>query len=388
MNFIPNKEQADGIEKALKWYKTLPKPVFEISGGAGTGKTTLVKHIIQKLKLTNMEVLFVAYVGKATLELTRKGNTAKTIHSTIYELVHKPKVDDNGEVLIVNGRPSYSIRFVKRKSLEPHIKLIVVDEGAMVPKDIAMDLISYGVPIIVLGDRQQLPPVFGESHFLEEPDVLLTEPMRFALDSPIIYLANQVLNNKLIQKGKYTDKCYVIDKSMITDSMYLDADVVICGKNKTRQDLNRHIRRDILKIRSEDPVLNDRVICRKNNWMVSPIQGNIYLTNGLVGNITRIDKESYDGESIIIDFLPEFLEDECFYDLKIDYKALRDWEDGYKFSGLDKFEYGYAITCHLSQGSEYNSVLIYNERMGDYEYYKSWLYTAITRSKGGLILAL
>lgn len=386
MKFIPNKEQAKGIKKACKWFRKPDKPTFEISGGAGTGKTTIVRQIISLLELDNNEVLFMAYVGKATLELTKKGNNAKTIHSTIYDLQETVKKDENGNEIRIDGRVITTFKFVKKSSLPKNIKLLVIDEGAMVPENIAKDILSFNIPVIVLGDMNQLPPVFGESYFLQNPDVVLTEPMRFALNSPIVYLANQVLNNEVIRFGKYTDKCYVIDKDMITDKMLLKSDIVICGRNKTRQCLNSKVRNDILHIRNNDPVIGDRIICRKNNWLIEPLQGNIYLINGMIGNIERIDKESYDKQSICIDFLPEFLENDKFVDIRIDYKALTEWKEPLVHVH-NKFEYAYAITCHLSQGSEYDNVLIYNERFGDDDFYKKWLYTAITRSKGGLILA-
>lgn len=392
MKFTPTEEQQDGLIRTQKWFKSQYKQVWEISGIAGSGKTTLVYHLIQELKLNMEDVAFVAYIGKAALALCRKGTPAKTIHSFIYNITEEPKVDEDGNPILDDdlGKIQYKMKFVKKEQLPPNIKLIVVDEGAMVSKQIADDLMSYDIPIIVLGDRNQLPPVFGESVFLLDPDVNLTKPMRQALDSPIIYLAQQAMHGRYIQYGKYGNNCYVIPKSMITNKMLTESDVVICGRNKTRDELNRKVREDILGIHSECPVIGDKMICRQNNW-TEYIGDNIFLINGLIGYVESINRESYNKSSIEIDFRPEFMETECFNNIKIDYKYLiSSYEEKQKYARcfFNKFEYAYAITCHLSQGSQYDNVFVYDERIGTQEYYKQWLYTAITRASNSLILAI
>ena len=237
--FELTEQQKYAKEKTLKWWRTQNKQVFEISGAAGTGKTTIIYTLIEELGLNHDEVLFMAYVGKATLALAMKGNYAQTIHSSIYNLRKTPKTNELGEVIRSNGRVVEKIEFVKKEQLPPNIKLIVVDEAAMVPENIAQDLLSFGLPIIVLGDNNQLPPIFGESIFLSNPDILLTEPMRQSLDSPIIYLAMRAMRGEYIKTGRYGNS-YVIRKDMITDEMLTKSDVVICGRNKTRDEINNH----------------------------------------------------------------------------------------------------------------------------------------------------
>lgn len=381
-------QQKYAKEKTLQWWKNKNKQVFEISGAAGTGKTTIVYTLIDELGIDHDDVLFMAYVGKATLALAMKGNFAQTIHSSIYELKKTPLLDEKGEVVIENNRVVDRLEFVKKDSLPKHIKLIVVDEAAMVPEKIAQDLLSFGIPIIVLGDNNQLPPIFGDSFFLTNPDVELTEPMRQALDSPIIHLAMKAMHGDYIRIGRYGNS-YVIKKDMITDNMLTNADIVICGRNKTRDILNRQIREDILKIDKPEPVIGDKIICRKNNWS-RQILGNIFLINGMVGYVEDVHYETFNGRSIEIDFRPEFLKTEKFENIEIDYKhIITPFDKRVKtMKYYDTFEYAYAITTHLSQGSEYSNVFIYDEFMGDREFYKKWLYTAITRASGSLILAL
>ena len=118
-------QQMDALQKTKKWWIQRNKQVWEISGIAGSGKTTIVKCLIEELGLKRDEVLYVAYVGKATLALSRKGNTAQTIHSTIYDIIMEPRKDENGNVAMYNGKPSYYPIFVRKEALAPNIGLIV-----------------------------------------------------------------------------------------------------------------------------------------------------------------------------------------------------------------------------------------------------------------------
>lgn len=383
-------EQKIGIKRTINWWKTQHKQVWEISGGAGTGKTTVVHYLIDAIGLEKEQVLFMAYVGKATLALALNGNPAKTIHSSIYDLVSMPKKDENGEKILQNNREVTQLRFVKKEYLHPNIKLIVVDEGSMVNDDIAEDILSFGIPVIVLGDLNQLEPVFGSSRFLKNPDVILTEPMRQALDSPIITLSQKAIKGEKLEYGDYGEGCHVIPKSQLSDELLKSANCVICGKNATRNALNTYFRQSIYKYTRPYPYIGEKLICRKNNWRLS-LDDNIFLINGLIGYVDDVYLDTYNGKSIEIKFRPEFLKNMAFDNVKIDYDYLinpsMDKRDS-KFSLYNKFEYAYAITCHLSQGSQYNNVIVYDERIGNRDYYNRWLYTAITRARKQVIIAI
>ena len=308
-------EQEDAIRKAKKWWITQNKQVFEISGIAGSGKSSIVYYLIDELNISRDEVLFVAYVGKAALVLAQKGNNAKTIHSAIYDAVDVPKLDENGNPIMINNRAVTTIEFVKKPKLYGNIKLIVVDEAGMVPEKLALDLLSFDIPIIALGDNNQLDPVFGQRFFLAKPDAILTKPMRQALDSPIIYLAERAMLGKPIKIGKYGNSCYVITKDMITDNMLIKNDIVICCRNKTRTELNNYIRHNILKIDSEFPKIGEKLMCTQNNWSRC-IDNDIYLINGMSGYAKNVYLDTYDRRSLTIDFQPDFIKDNYFKKVK------------------------------------------------------------------------
>ena len=290
-------QQEEALKKAKKWWKNKDRQLFEISGCAGSGKTTIVHFLMKELGLDKENVLFVAFTGKATLALSRKGNFAKTIHSAFYDLVHVPKVDETGQFIMVNNRPLTTMEFIKKDSIASNIRLIVVDECGMVSEKMALDILSFGLPVITLGDNNQLDPVFGDRFFLNDPDIELTEPMRQSLDSPIIYLAQRAMKGKPIRQGKYGDNCYVIDKSMVTDNMLIKSDAVICYRNKTRNDFNTYIRKNILHIDTEVPKIGERLICVQNNW-TRCVDENIYLINGLTGFVDNVYLDTYNGRTL------------------------------------------------------------------------------------------
>ena len=377
-----NEQQAQAIEALRKWWYNGNKQVFQISGAAGTGKTTLIRYLINEIKLEHDEVLFTAFVGKATLAMTRNGLNAKTLHSAICYCKDEPVLDENGNVVTEYNRRVTKRVFTRRRKIDPRIRLIVVDEGSMVPAKMADWLLKFKVPIIVLGDLNQLPPVIGDSFFLKEPDVVLTQIMRQSSESPIPYFAQNVLQNgtKCLSPGlQIGDKINVLSKADITPELLKDYDVIICGTNKTRNNLNTYIRERIYGRTQDYPVIGDKLICRENDWTFSV--DDVYLINGLIGYVTDIDLESISDYTMKIDFKPEFMDNE-FKNVTLDriYMGLSPNDKRFYRSNYHKFEYGYAIPFHLSQGSQYNRVLVFNESFGTAEERRKWLYTAVTRA--------
>lgn len=404
MNVDLNEGQQECLKKLITWWKKGSRQLFEISGAAGTGKTTIIKYLIDAIDSLNTDnVLFVALVGKAAMQMTKSGVMASTIHSAIYHPIEVDKRDENGKPIIKEGRVVKEIKFVKKKKLDGDIKLIVVDEAPMVDKKVAKDLFSFEIPIIALGDLHQLPPVFGDPVFLQTPDHTLTQIMRQKEDNPILELSQHIIHDPYIKlnPGTYQNKLMIIKRKEFFDH-YLDAfhksDIVICGRNSTRDDLNTLIRKkyyqnhgvDLANCELPEILLGDKLICRKNNWNVE--LGGINLINGLVGYVTGIDYESKTKSLMNIDFRPEFLQ-RSFENLPINLKYFfgdrktKDMIKSYPHTG-ELFEFGYAITCHLSQGSQYEKVIVLAERLGDNEFYRKWLYTAVTRASDKLILII
>ena len=383
-----NHMQQVAVEKYMDWYfhpSKRKRPWFEISGAAGTGKTTVVNAITHELGLTMDQIAYMAFVGKATLALRKNGLPAKTIHSSIYDLRKVKKFDDAGNSIIVE-------EFVKKPYLPERLEQIVLDEGGMVGGKIGEDLLSYGLPLMVLGDLKQLPPVMAQRMFLTEPDVTLTEIMRQAKDSPIIYLSQLATNGVSIPYGTYgNNECIVIRKDQLTEDHLREADIVICETNKMRDRINYFMRERIQGIYSSRITIGDKLVCRQNCWNRS-LNEDITLVNGLIGYVENVYMDAGRAD-MLIDFRPEFT-DEVFHKVPINHSyPFRSYEDrltsNIRFLNGVAFEFGNAITCHLSQGSQYDTVLVYVERgFSGSLYFRQWLYTAITRAKKKLILVV
>ena len=288
--------------------------------------------------------------------------------------------------------------FVLRDYLPSHIKLIVIDEGSMVNMEIAKDILSFGIPIIVLGDLNQLPPVFGNEYFLKDPDIKLKKIMRQHENDPIIQLSQMVLKGLPLIPGIYGRSCVMTKKDMTLD-LIRRHDIVLTGTNRTRLQVNDLFRSKIKGYKTLDyPHHDEKIICRRNDWNreIDSKHG-IYLTNGTAGYVEYCDKKSFTGDTLRIDFRPDFI-NKTIRNIPIDYKRLKtqnmDSEAGIRDEimrkrGIDAFEYAYAITCHLSQGSQWPSVLFLAERLFRDELdQRKFLYTGITRAMKSITIVL
>lgn len=387
-----NSQQLQASYMAQRWWNSNTSQVFEISGAAGTGKTTLVRYIMDALEIDMDEVLFLAFMGKAATVMAKNGLPAQTIHSAIYNVEKVPVMGEDGKYeRYSNGKIKKKLKFVLKDRIKKGIRLIVVDEGSTVNEKLAEDLLSFGIPVIVLGDLNQLPPVMGNPYFLQDPDVILTQIMRQNENNPIIYLSQKVLNDEPLNVNVYGTSA-VISRKSLEDHNFVNADIVLTGTNKLRHFVNALFRGRYFPDLSETfPSIGEKVICVRNNWECN-VDG-IYLTNGMTGFISYISKEDYRKKTINIDFRPDFMK-KSFRDIPILYDHLfrldadKPMDPTAAFIG-NPFEFAYAVTVHKSQGSQWNKVLFLTERMGlPEDVYKKFLYTGITRAVESVTIAI
>lgn len=378
--FILDEERQILIDKLTDWYYNRTKPYFSYTGPAGSGKTTMIKHFIEILGLETHEYIAAAYVGKAVMVLSQQGLPATTIHSLIYKVFMEPLVDENGDpVKDDSGKQKYKLKFALKTHLNSNIKLIIIDEASMVNDTLKDDILSFGVPVVFIGDMNQLPPIFGVSSAMANPDAELKHIMRQEEGNKIIQLSQMILHDEPIPCGTYGSS-RVMDEIEMSKNLLTDYDIIICGKNTTREMFNQIIRENILKIPKKEPVIGDKIICRQNDW--DRFIGDISLTNGVIGFIEDIDYSHSNSKRLFIDFRPDFLE-ESFKGLYLDRKYIvlpYEAKQKYGISKYEKFEYGYCITAHLSQGSQYDRVLFIDEPFYDTDTTRKLRYTAITRA--------
>ena len=401
MDFSPQQDAA--LKLADDWYRNGDKQVFYFFGYAGTGKTTLARHLASNIDGT---VLFGAYTGKAAHVLKTKGcENASTIHSMIYHSRDKSRtklkeLEEQLENLLkqlIDAQVEDFENHPKVKELRINIRneianaeqpmfilnpdsdvkdaeLVVIDECSMVDAQMGQDLLSFGTPVLVLGDPAQLPPVGGAGYFTEgiTPDVMLTEIHRQAEESPILRMATKVRNGEILELGEYGDNCRVLPKGHKIDPEEVIAyDQVLVGKNATRRASNKRIRQ--LKGHHDlYPVIGDRLVCLRNNSELGLLNGAIFHVADVTGVMDQKVFMSVTPEDSIISL--EVGAHEHYFLGKEDELKWFEKRDA------QEFDYGYALTVHKSQGSQWDSVCLFDESYCFRKDRARWLYTGITRA--------
>ena len=371
--------------------------VYEYDGKAGTGKTFLMKEIVKALGIPDERVLPMAYTGAAASVLRKKGfGSATTLHSGLYrpEIVDNPKYDphDCDPQTGLPRQPKSILKFIPREELIG-IELIVIDEGYMCPRYMKPIIEKFGIPVIVTGDKHQLPPVKSDPAYLYKSDILsLTQIMRQEEKNPIVTIANMILNDIPVRPGLYGNKVWVAKESEFKYEYMLKSPLVLSPTNRIRDILNLKIR-EMLGHSTRLPEYGERVICRKNNHSIE-VDG-IELCNGLIGYCVSDPNLSYEHKSTFrMDFLPD-ISFNPFDNLKCDYYYFIGDKDKRKmilnqpWSNGEKFEFAYCITVHLAQGSEAHSGVYFRDRVyGGRDNQRCMDYTAVTRFKDSFIMVV
>lgn len=385
---ILTRKQEDGLKLAVTRYRNKEKYTV-IAGYAGVGKSTLVKYIISALDVDENDVVYCAYTGKACTVLQNKGNrNVSTLHRLLWE-----------------WRPMSNGKFF-RKRKEIVEKIVVVDEVSMVNREIITELLSRNnIYILFLGDPGQLPPIDKDSahDLLDKPHIFLDEVMRQAAESEIIRLTMDIRAGKPLQLYKCKE-VMVLDKSELNTGMLTWADQVLCATNQTRAQLNKQMRE--LAGRGEMPENGDKVICIQNHWHELSENENP-LVNGTIGFLNNIYDtwiqypSFYDNLKVDVLGCDLITETNDKFSLDIDKQMLITEQPTYpsnlkykiaknkNFAETIPYEflYGYAITCHKAQGSEWDKVLVIEEKFPfSKEEHIRWLYTAATRAVEKLVI--
>jgi exodeoxyribonuclease-5 len=351
--------------------------VFKIFGFAGSGKTTLAAF---KARSIGSGVLAATFTGKAALVMRRKGFNCSTIHSLIYKPEVIPVLDKDGKP---TGEETLGFVLNDESNLWG-AKLLIIDEVSMVNQELAQDLLRFNVPILVLGDPGQLPPVTGTGYFTKgKPDVMLTEIHRQALENPIIKMSMDIRLGRGVQPGAYGNSKVIrkIQFNSIRSHELVTHDQVICGINRTRRTLNADIRKYRGFELLAQPMVGDRLICLRNDRKRGLFNGGMWFVKSppqFDGEVFEMELDSLDikGAQAKVKVPLEFFIGE------------EEKLPGPKRRKHDEFDFGYAITAHKSQGSQWDKVLVVNENQCFRENAIQWLYTAVTRAAEELTLVV
>lgn len=411
-------DQKSALTTLMDWWKDhSSKPVITLGGYAGCGKTTIVSVFRELLwdEDSSLKVAFCAFTGKAAHVMKTKlyqnvlkevieGDTCGTIHSLMYE----PVIDSN------TGEVTDWIRVPRIPA-----DLIIVDEASMVTSQMFTDLTSYGIPILAVGDHGQLPPVdSAKFNLMENPDIKLETLHRFAEKDGLIKASMMARVDGYIPFGNINDQVFKVHTKDPIVAQFIrqrirdfSDGIILCGFNKTRIKMNRQIRAKLFNNIDDSLAVHDKVVCLKNN---KNAQG-CPIFNGMIGEVIqkytlpgcydvriKFNDESFPYKGAISD---EFCAEKPDMGRFIIYKNLRMFRkakgigDYYSVSNvirpdnskvyLDNFDYGYCITVHKSQGSEWGNVAVLEEQAGYWssgEMWRRWLYTAVTRAREKLLI--
>ena len=377
-------DQKSAINDLQDWYHNYRDSGFiNVGGLAGTGKSFLITYFRQKLP-KNISVAFCAYTGKATSVLRKKLKDHKFKFpndsiSTIHSLMYRPIVDENGEIT----------GWDKNGTMD--CDLIIVDEASMLTRFIFNDLMSYGVPIIAVGDHGQLPPIGDDFNLMEDPLIKLETPHRFIENNPLIQLSIQARKSGKIPMKQFSEnikKCRICDmtdadeKTFVkTQDMLTNKNVILCGYNSTRIKVNTKLRTHF-GFKGKGLGVGERVICLRNNN-----KANVPIFNGVQGTVKyakHFSAYKYFNTTIAIDG------EENYYRGKITSTTFNVEKPTSKefSSNYDNFDFGYCMTTWKAQGSSWPNVMVFEERfpgMNDEDWIR-WIYTAITRAENKLLI--
>jgi exodeoxyribonuclease-5 len=439
-------QQLEAVNAVRDWYGADDRQTFRLFGYAGTGKTTLARYLVDALGLDG-RTRFATFTGKAAHVLTSSGCDAQTIHSLIYQPVAKARehlhdlqarrlastdpaeqreLDDQIAIETVElDQPGW---IVNSASELRHADLLVLDEVSMVDDEMARDLLDFDVPTLVLGDPAQLPPISGAGYFVNsDPDLLLTEIHRSALDSPVTRLATAVREADgtaaLGVPGMDGDSGRW--HRALTAAEALRFDQVICWRNKTRWQIINSMRSHAGY--SGDPRPGERIIGLVNDRESSVLNGEQFTVLSVQDTSRSASTWSYgksrvagsNDESRVLDLVvrPDGEQREPmklrtwavgFTGEKGEVTAKRASSGQFRTRGVVAATFAHAITVHKAQGSQWGKVLVVDETAGLRSITgrnaqsngagpeqahaeaslmaKRWMYTAITRARKQVIL--
>ncbi len=380
---------ADNQKQAIITAAT--KGLLILTGGPGTGKTTVVKGIIDIFENRGIEVLLCAPTGRAAKRMTEvTGRDAKTIHRLL-------EVEWD-----VNDKPVF-----RRNASDPlSAGAVIIDEMSMVDAELfssLLDALPIGCRIILVGDSDQLPSV-GPGNVLTDlvdsgvlPVVCLTEIFRQARKSLIVMNAHRIISGEPPQLGVVDSDFFFMkreDFMSASDTVLqliskrlpaaygfspLDDIQILCPSRKGELgsvNLNRKLQavlnpavRNKNELRTSGGRIfreGDKVMQIKNNYDIPWKKGSEEGAGIFNGDIGILKKINYAAGTMTIDF--------------------DDRTASYPSDNLSELELAYAVTVHKSQGSEYPVVIIPAVDIPPRLMYRNLLYTGVTRAKKILVI--
>lgn len=419
MTITPSTQQDQALIYSRDWLRDRSKQTLYVGGYAGTGKTTIAKMMVSN---RNKRWLFAAFTGKAAHVLRQRGcEGARTIHSLIYRpagesmknelmlldlkleklrqsygLRYPDELNDEEAVqirllervrseMIADNRPQFSL-WADSPLAESDVEGVVVDECSMVDERLGRDLESFGKKILVLGDPAQLPPVKAGGYFTKKtPDFMLTEVHRQAKESGILRLATLIREGGSLSSHSNSSDAVVTRRpagrgiDVALGERAVAVDQILVGRNETRRKINRRVRELTGRtVSGTGPVATDRVVCLRNDRKLGIFNGSQWSVLSsqceYESDLCTMQLRSEDDQTSqleVVSWMHHMLGRSGELD-----------QMGPEARDFSSFDFGYALTVHKAQGSQWSSVLLFDESKSfGREDGRRWLYTGITRAE-------
>ncbi len=443
--FQATNEQNDIITDISEFITTIGnRSIYVLKGYAGTGKTTLVSSLVKSLPVVAKRHVLMAPTGRAAKVLAKYSKrAASTIHRKIYWI----RTNKSGNTFITRKENTHTntIFFVDEASM-----ISENNEKAFGNRSLLDDLIEYvyeglDCKLILIGDTAQLPPVHLEVSPALNEEILerksnkqiisreLTEVVRQKENSLI--LNNATLIREKIAKEDYTFPSIITNNEVIRintgedlqdalESAYSNNGInntsVICRSNKRANLYNQQIRAKIRWQENEISSGDMLMVVRNNYFWLDESSKAGFIANGDIIMVTKINETierygfrfarasvemvDYPKEKnldllLLLDTLtsesPTISYDQyqkLYKEISEDYKGQKEINKKIKedeFFNALQIKFAYAITCHKSQGGQWENIFVdmgyFTDQMLDKAYLR-WLYTAITRATKKLYL--
>lgn len=383
-----SEDQEAAITKIEKWQLgqftgALGPNELALAGLAGTGKTTVLTELVALAgkEGSSMKVRRVlAPTGKAAHVLRTKGVDAGTIHSAIYNFEGTELEKETGKV---------ELKF-SDKNARFRNGIVVVDESSMVSADVAADLRRACQGILWVGDHGQLPPVGSDPGIMRRADVVLERIHRQAAGSKIVQAAHSFRSGGTPQEAMdVAAACSVgsfdvlrlssraMAGSIVAVAVERGIEQLIVPWNDLRWRANYSYRM-ALKLDEDGLAVGERLVCLRNNYPLG-------VWNGEQIHVTEIFEWDAAEKRGTVTIEADGRDNPIQCDIVLEEKDAppREVDRGELLVG-----YGYAVTCHKAQGSEWKSVLVVDPGAASKFDLPRWRYTAATRAKESLIVVV
>lgn len=361
---------------------TVQVKVFEAAGG--TGKTTVIRHVVKKLSTAGKRGLVCAFTGRASSQLRKGGLDANTFHSVMYQ----PVIDSDGFVV------SWRLKN-HQELLESVGDFIICDEASMVNYETVQAMLSVGVPVLMVGDGHQLPPVemndryksFNPMSSFEGEKISLKVNRRIVEGKEGLEFINQHLReNETIPRRKMNGYSTVTKRSITVDYLAKNKfDIILCGMNKTRKRLNELTRQARGYSHSDIPLEGERVVCLRNGQI-----GEYKISNGDIFDVDGVIQGEKDSTFMLTNIDTG---DKINVSVWNETWKLENYPEGKRPRAGEPtthqiMTFGYCISTHKAQGSTFGNVLFYDEDVSFFLNQQQFRYTAASRAADNLVVVV